>query len=103
MDESVATWLVSTIGIGNTVGRVALGYVSSLPGVDALLINNVFITACGLITALSSLSLSMGYQFFYAATFGLSICEYIYNIAFSSCTCIASTCVRFNETTQLTE
>ncbi|XP_058802122.1 monocarboxylate transporter 3 isoform X2 [Phymastichus coffea] len=73
LDETSAMWLVSIIGIGNTIGRVALGFVSSLPGVDALLINNVFITISGLLTMLSGLWMTRGYQFFYSAAFGLSV------------------------------
>lgn len=69
-------FLVSVIGIGNTIGRIVCGLASSLPGVDALVVNNVFISAGGLLTILSGFSLTQGYQFFYAATFGLSICEY---------------------------
>ncbi|XP_016840676.1 monocarboxylate transporter 14 isoform X2 [Nasonia vitripennis] len=73
MNKDTATFLVSVIGIGNTIGRVALGFVSSLPGVDALLVNNVFITLSGLLTIFSGLSLAQGYQFFYAASFGLCV------------------------------
>ncbi|XP_011504318.1 PREDICTED: monocarboxylate transporter 12 isoform X2 [Ceratosolen solmsi marchali] len=73
IDASSAMFLVSIIGIGNTIGRVALGFISSLPGVDALLINNIFITVSGLLTMFSGLSLTKEYQFFYAAAFGLSV------------------------------
>ena len=80
MDKDSAKYLVSVIGIGNTIGRVALGFVSSLPQVDALLVNNVFITISGLLVAFSGLSFSVGYQYFYAASFGLSVCKYILKI-----------------------
>lgn len=70
-------YLVSIIGVGNTIGRIALGFVSSLPGVDALLVNNIFITISGLLTIFSGVSLCQEYQFFFAAAFGLSVCEYI--------------------------
>ncbi|XP_043278418.1 uncharacterized protein [Venturia canescens] len=73
IDTSTAMFLVSVIGIGNTIGRVVCGIVSSFPGVDALLINNVFISICGIATICSGLSPTKEYQFFYAASFGLSI------------------------------
>jgi MCP family monocarboxylic acid transporter-like MFS transporter 14 len=76
-------FLVSIIGIGNTIGRVALGFISSLPGVDALLINNVFITVSGLLTMFSGLSLTKEYQFFYAAAFGLSVCKFCTSVQHS--------------------
>ncbi|XP_050589766.1 monocarboxylate transporter 12-B isoform X3 [Bombus affinis] len=73
IEASTAMFLVSVIGIGNTIGRVVCGLASSLPGVNALVVNNIFISAAGLFTIFSGLSLSKGYQFFYAAGFGLSI------------------------------
>ncbi|XP_076657053.1 monocarboxylate transporter 12 isoform X1 [Halictus rubicundus] len=73
IEQSTAMFLVSVIGIGNTIGRIVCGLASSVPGVDALVVNNIFISAGGLLTFFSGLSLSQGYQFFYAATFGISI------------------------------
>ena len=71
-------FLVSIIGIGNTIGRVVCGLASSIPGVDALMVNNIFISIGGLLTIFSGLSASEEYQFFYSAAFGLSICEYLF-------------------------
>jgi hypothetical protein len=73
MEPVMAIWLVSTIGITNTIGRVACGVVSSLPGVDALFINNVALTVGGVATILSGISLSFSYQIFYSSVFGLSM------------------------------
>ncbi|XP_048511572.1 monocarboxylate transporter 14 isoform X2 [Athalia rosae] len=73
IEESTAMFLLSVIGITNTIGRVVCGVVSSVPGVDALLINNILISVSGIATILSGLSFAKEYQFFYAATFGLSI------------------------------
>jgi hypothetical protein len=69
----MSIWLVSTIGITNTIGRVACGVVSSLPGVDALFINNMALTIGGIATILSGVSLSFGYQIFYSSVFGLAM------------------------------
>ncbi|XP_033228511.1 monocarboxylate transporter 10-like isoform X2 [Belonocnema kinseyi] len=73
MEQSSYMFLVSIIGIGNTVGRVVCGLASSIPGVDPLMVNNIFISIGGLLTIFSGLSHSKGYQFFYSAAFGLSI------------------------------
>lgn len=75
MDTKRAVWLISAIGIANTVGRVVSGLFSSLPSVNVLLVNNVAISVGGIATILSGLSTSVEYQFFYATVFGLSICK----------------------------
>jgi hypothetical protein len=73
MDTSQSVWLVSIIGITNTIGRVVCGVVSSLPNVDALFINNTALTIGGIATIISGVSLSFGYQIFYTGVFGLAI------------------------------
>ncbi|XP_034944405.1 monocarboxylate transporter 13-like isoform X2 [Chelonus insularis] len=73
IDDSTAMFLVSVIGIANTIGRIVCGMGSSLPGVDALVVNNVFISISGIMTIISGLSHSKEYQFFYSASFGLSV------------------------------
>ncbi|GFG36188.1 hypothetical protein Cfor_06406 [Coptotermes formosanus] len=73
MEPSMSIWLVSTIGITNTIGRVVCGMVSSLPGVDALFINNMALTVGGIATIVSGVSLSFGYQIFYSSVFGLAM------------------------------
>nr|XP_046483376.1 monocarboxylate transporter 12-like isoform X3 [Neodiprion pinetum] len=73
IDEGTATFLLSVIGITNTIGRVVCGLVTSLPSVNALLVNNVFISIAGIATIGSGLSFSTEYQFIYAAVFGFSI------------------------------
>lgn len=75
MDESTAMLLLSVIGIGNTIGRVVCGLTTSLSGIDALMLNNIFISVSGIATIFSGISLSNEFQFFYASIFGLSICE----------------------------
>ena len=73
MEPEKSVWLVPTIGITNTFGRVMCGVVSSLPSVDSLFINNVALTVGGVVTIISGLSLSFGYQIFYSSVFGLAI------------------------------
>lgn len=68
-----AMLLVSVIGITNTVGRVVCGLVTSLPGANSLLINNIALTICGISTIFSNVSSHAAYQYGYACVFGLSI------------------------------
>lgn len=42
-----ASYLLSIIGIANTVGRIVLGYLADKPWVNRLLVYNVCLTCCG--------------------------------------------------------
>lgn len=72
MDQSLAMWLVSTIGIANTIGRIGCGVLGSFPGSKPLFINNVALSIGGIATLLSGISTADGYLFFYSAVFGLA-------------------------------
>ncbi|XP_067677004.1 monocarboxylate transporter 14-like [Haliotis asinina] len=48
--KSEAAFLVSVIGITNTVGRILAGWLADLPKVDALLVNNVSMVIAGVAT-----------------------------------------------------
>lgn len=74
--KMTAVWLVSTIGIANTIGRVVYGLISSLPRTNALTIINIALTVGGLATILSGLSMSTEYQFAYTVVFGLAISSF---------------------------
>ncbi|CAG9854191.1 unnamed protein product [Phyllotreta striolata] len=73
---SSAVWLVSTIGITNTIGRVGYGLICSIPKTNALVIINIALTVGGIATMLSGLSMSMEYQFSYSVIFGLSVSSF---------------------------
>lgn len=47
LSKSEASYLIATIGVANTVGRIILGYISDKPWVNRLLVYNVCLTACG--------------------------------------------------------
>lgn len=47
LTKTDASYLISTIGVANTVGRIILGYISDKPWVNRLLVYNVCLTACG--------------------------------------------------------
>uniref|UniRef100_T1H2F2 Major facilitator superfamily (MFS) profile domain-containing protein n=1 Tax=Megaselia scalaris TaxID=36166 RepID=T1H2F2_MEGSC len=73
MEESSANLIVSAIGVSNTVSRIACGILSSFPSVSPLLLNNIAITAGGVYTFFSGVSLSSAYQYGFAAVFGVCI------------------------------
>lgn len=78
VNEATAVWLISAIGIANTVGRVLCGVLSSFPKVNALFVNNAALTLGGVATLFSGFSMSESYQFTYCVVFGLAICKLIY-------------------------
>lgn len=73
MSADLRKYLISTIGVTNTVGRILCGALTSLPSVNALLINNLALSLGGLATICSGLSMTNMYQFSYAAVFGFAI------------------------------
>lgn len=78
INNATAVWLVSAVGIANTVGRVLCGVLSSFPKVNALFVNNAALTLGGVATLFSGFSMSESYQFTYCVVFGLAICKLIY-------------------------
>ncbi|RZB40364.1 monocarboxylate transporter 10 [Asbolus verrucosus] len=73
IDENSAVFLISAIGIANTVGRVLCGILSSFPGVNALFVTNAALTIGGIATIFSGFSMTPEFQFTYTAIFGLAI------------------------------
>lgn len=43
-----ASWLLSVIGIANTIGRLVLGYIADKPWVNRLLVYNLSLTIAGI-------------------------------------------------------
>jgi len=77
MERKIAVWLVSTIGLTNTFGRVICGWISSYESVDAIVLNNVSLTFGGLYTVLLPfLPYSMVSYYLYASLFGFSMGEH---------------------------
>lgn len=73
MDPNVSLFIVSAIGISNTIARIVCGFLSSFESVNALYINNVAITMGGVATMLSGLYITEAFQFTYAGIFGIAI------------------------------
>lgn len=72
IDESTATLFVSSIGVFNTVARILCGWASSFEGINALHLNNIFITAGGIATMFSGMFMQVSGQFIYTAIFGVT-------------------------------
>ncbi|GFU45314.1 monocarboxylate transporter 12 [Nephila pilipes] len=75
--EEDASFLLSIIGISNTIGRVTLGYLSDRSCVNRLWIYNVSLLICGLSTALSCYALDYSLMAAYCATFGATAGAYV--------------------------
>ena len=67
----------------NTVGRVACGWISDHPRVDALFINNAAIIMAGVASIASPSFQSYEMLMAYAVVFGMAIGSYILHCVFS--------------------
>lgn len=72
IDKDSAVFLLSAIGIFNTIARILCGWLSSLEGVSALHLNNIFITAGGIATIFSGMFVSVFSQWVYTCIFGIT-------------------------------
>lgn len=77
ISEENAKWLVSAIGISNTIGRVVFGFLADRKGVNRLMLYNTALTICGIATALCPLCYNFPLLIVYACVFGLFIGVYV--------------------------
>ncbi|ESO98864.1 hypothetical protein LOTGIDRAFT_213657 [Lottia gigantea] len=76
--DSQAAFLLSVIGIANTIGRVLFGWLSDRQEVNRLMLYNTALTICGVATALSPFcGGSYPWLVAYCAVFGLFIGVYV--------------------------
>lgn len=73
IDKNRAAFLISVIGIANTVGRVVFGFLSDRKFVNRLYLYNVALTVCGVVTSLSAFCISYELLVTYAALFGVTL------------------------------
>jgi MFS transporter, MCT family, solute carrier family 16 (monocarboxylic acid transporters), member 14 len=73
-----ADWLLSTIGISNTVGRVVLGLISNMKGMNRLYLYSIVITVCGIATMVEPFLKGFMGLLIYASVFGFTSGEFIY-------------------------
>ncbi|XP_050087742.1 uncharacterized protein LOC126572455 isoform X2 [Anopheles aquasalis] len=77
IDQSSASFLISIIGITNTVGRIVCGYVADFPKVDALFLNNICLVISTIAVALTPFCSSYASYVVMAIAFGIAIAGYI--------------------------
>ncbi|XP_076237454.1 monocarboxylate transporter 5-like isoform X2 [Calliopsis andreniformis] len=77
INKKDASYLLSVIGIANTVGRIILGYVSDKPWVNRLLVYNLCLTLCGIATILSTLCTSFIMFAIYSSVYGFTSGAYV--------------------------
>ncbi|KAA0203882.1 hypothetical protein HAZT_HAZT009622 [Hyalella azteca] len=71
--EQSSTFLMSLIGICNTIGRVICGWVADRPKVDAILVNNLALIIGGAVTILLPFITNVSLLYGYGIVFGLSV------------------------------
>ncbi|XP_059049944.1 monocarboxylate transporter 3 isoform X3 [Achroia grisella] len=77
VDPSQASFLLSIIGITNTIGRIACGWVADFPWMDSLLLNNLCLVIATISVAAIPFCTSYGCYIAVAIAFGLAISGYI--------------------------
>ena len=77
-EQSIKTqgaWLISIVGISNTIGRVVFGYLSDQKWVNRLYLYNTVLVLCGIASILSVVCLHFWSMSIYAFLFGMFIGE----------------------------
>lgn len=77
IDKNTASYLLSVIGITNTLGRIAFGWVADRGWFSALSISNTALILCGLLTCICPLLSNFLALVVYATFFGFIISAYI--------------------------
>ncbi|KAL8616129.1 hypothetical protein ACOMHN_066616 [Nucella lapillus] len=77
ISEAQAAYLLSIIGITNTVGRVLTGVLANMNKIDSLVINNIAMLLCGLATFVTPFCTHYVMLCIAAAVFGLCVAAYI--------------------------
>ncbi|XP_053693163.1 monocarboxylate transporter 2 isoform X1 [Sabethes cyaneus] len=77
IEQNSASFLISIIGITNTVGRIVCGYVADFPKVDALLMNNICLVISTFAVALTPFCHSYASYIAMAIAFGIAVAGYI--------------------------
>ncbi|KAI0211223.1 Monocarboxylate transporter 9, partial [Lamellibrachia satsuma] len=75
--ENRAVFLISVIGITNTVGRVAVGWLSDFKWVNTLLVHNIAVLCSGVVCILNMFASTYPLMCVFAASFGLCIATFI--------------------------
>lgn len=76
IDQSSASFLISIIGITNTFGRIACGYVADFPWVNSLFLNNICLVISTLSVGLTPFCSSYESYIVMSFFFGLAVCKF---------------------------
>ncbi|CAH1176876.1 unnamed protein product [Phaedon cochleariae] len=71
--EPRASFLLSIIGITNTVGRIACGYFADFPQVNALFVNNVCLIISAVAVSLTPICHTYGFYIAISIMFGIAV------------------------------
>lgn len=75
-DKRQASFLISIVGITNTVGRIVFGYIADFKFVNRLMMYNTVLVLCGLASFASSLCVTYPLMAAYSGVFGFMIGMY---------------------------
>jgi hypothetical protein len=76
LSEQESAWLISAVGISNTIGRVVFGYIADFKFVNRLMMYNTALVLCGLASIFSFLCFNFMLLLLYSFIFGLLIGMY---------------------------
>ncbi|CAG9562438.1 unnamed protein product [Danaus chrysippus] len=77
VEQSQASFLLSIIGITNTIGRIACGWVADFPWMDSLLLNNICLVIATISVAVTPFCTTYAAYVAVAIAFGIAISGYI--------------------------
>ena len=87
-DSIQSSWLISAVGISNTIGRFVFGFIARIGRVNALMLYSSMLVMCGICSVCSVLLTTFPLQICYALCFGFlsstSSCV-IYPLVLSTC------------------
>ena len=73
-DGGRSAWLISAVGISNTVGRLVFGFIAGIERVSSLVLYSTALVLCGICSLFSGLLASFPLQLCYALCFGFLSC-----------------------------
>ncbi|CAG9822501.1 unnamed protein product, partial [Phaedon cochleariae] len=70
VSKGVSSWLISVLGVANTIGRISYGLLANWPKMEYIWLTTVCLITGGIATILSAHFTDDSMQIFYAAAFG---------------------------------
>ncbi|XP_026318770.1 monocarboxylate transporter 4 isoform X2 [Hyposmocoma kahamanoa] len=77
VEANQASFLLSIVGITNTIGRIACGWIADFPWVDSLLLNNICLVIATIAVGVTPFCVSYASFIVVAIAFGIAISGYI--------------------------